>query len=391
MTVSRRYDRSTLRSPVREPNGWLRFDALPTRIGVFTYQNADGSLRRELRLPQHVFDSRALASFHMVPLTNDHPDEALTADNTAQYQRGSIGNDVRRDGDFVRVSGLVTDAALVAAIMAGKTELSCGYDCELVPTAGEWNGIKYDAIQTNIRGNHIAVVDRGRAGPSARINMDAAIMVSDKGDGAMEMVKIKIGDLEMEIPKEEADKIRNMLNGGGGAEASAPMMTDTSKADRAALDRVTAERDEARRKLDTVFSKEAEAKRKQDALELRKQIESEVRVRMDLEAQVVKLLGADYKTDGKSDRDLRLAVIANTDKAFKADGKSDDYVAARFDAVVENLDAGETGEPAIAKARRTVDSPDAPRVKVDENARRDAMCKANREAHQNITVGIARK
>jgi len=390
MTVSRRYDRSTLRSPVREPNGWLRFDALPTRIGVFTYQNADGSLRRELRLPQHVFDSRALASFHMVPLTNDHPDEALTADNTAQYQRGSIGNDVRRDGDFVRVSGLVTDAALVAAIMAGKTELSCGYDCELVPTAGEWNGIKYDAVQTNIRGNHIAVVDRGRAGPSARINMDAAIMVSDKGDGAMEMVKIKIGDLEMEIPKEEADKIRNMLNGGGGAEASAPMMTDTSKADRAALDRVTAERDEARRKLDTVFSKEAEAKRKQDALELRATVQREVRDRMALEAQVVKLLGADCKTDGKSDRDLRLAVIANADKAFKADGKSDDYITARFDAVVENLDAA-AGEPAIAKARRTVDSPDAPRVKVDENARRDAMCKANREAHQNITVGIARK
>lgn len=389
MTVSRRYDRSTLRSPVREPNGWLRFDALPTRIGVFTYQNADGSLRRELRLPQHVFDSRALASFHMVPLTNDHPDEALTADNTAQYQRGSIGNDVRRDGDFVRVSGLVTDAALVAAIMGGKTELSCGYDCELVPTAGEWNGIKYDAIQTNIRGNHIAVVDRGRAGPSARINMDAAIMVSGKED-SMEMVKVTIGDLTMEIPKEEADKIRNMLNGGGGAEASAPMMTDTTKADRAALDRVTAERDEARRKLDTVFSKEAEAKRKQDAEQLRETLKREVRDRFALESQVVKLLGDDYKTDGKTDRDLRLAVITNADKAFKADGKSDDYITARFDAVVENLDAA-AGEPAIAAARRTVDNADAPRAKVDENARRDAMCKANREAHQNITIGISRK
>lgn len=390
MTVSRRYDRSTLRSPVREPNGWLRFDALPTRTGVFTYQNADGSLRRELRLPQHVFDSRALASFHMVPLTNDHPDEALTASNTAKYQRGSIGNDVRRDGDFVRVSGLVTDGALVTAIMAGKTELSCGYDCELVPTAGEWNGIKYDAIQTNIRGNHIAVVDRGRAGPSARINMDAAIMVSGKGDGAMETVKVTIGDLTIEVPKEEADKIRNMLNGGGGAEPSAPMMTDTTKADRAALDRVTAERDEARRKLDTVFSKEAEAKRKQDALELRETVKREVRDRLALESQVVKLLGDEYKTDGKTDRDLRLAVIANADKAFKADGKSDDYITARFDAVVENLDAA-AGEPAIAAARRTVDSGDAPRTKVDENARRDAMCKANREAHQNITIGISRK
>jgi hypothetical protein len=376
---------------VREPNGWLRFDALPTRIGVFTYQNADGSLRRELRLPQHVFDTRALASFHMVPLTNDHPDEALTADNTAKYQRGSIGSDVRREGDFVRVSGLVTDAALVTAILAGKTELSCGYDCELVPTAGEWNGIKYDAVQTNIRGNHVAVVDRGRAGPSARINTDAAIMVSDKGDGAMETVKVTIGDLTMDVPKDQADQIRNMLNGGAGAQASMPMMTDTSKADRAALDRVTAERDEARRKLDTVFSKEAEAKRKQDALELRATVQREVRDRMALESQVVKLLGADYKTDGKSDRDLWLAVITNTDKSFKADGKSDDYVTARFDAVVENLDAGESGEPVIAKARRTVDSPDATRAKVDENARRDAMCKANREAHQNITVGIARK
>ncbi|MCX7015414.1 MAG: alpha/beta hydrolase fold domain-containing protein, partial [Candidatus Sumerlaeota bacterium] len=60
---------------------------------------------------------------------------------------------------------------LTKAIEAGKTALSCGYTCDLEHTPGNWMGIKYDAIQRNIRYNHMAVVKAGRAGDAAKLHM----------------------------------------------------------------------------------------------------------------------------------------------------------------------------------------------------------------------------
>lgn len=415
MTV-RRYDKSALGKPQRQPNGWLRGDAFLSRTGVFEYLNADNSVRRELRLPEHVFAADALASFGMVPVTNDHPDVALDATNTAKYQRGQVGSDVRREGDHVRASLLITDAALVSLVEEGKSELSCGYDCDLEMSPGEWQGIKYDAVQRNIRGNHVAVVDRGRAGPTARINMDAAaaIMIRrDEGVSSMDMVEVVIDGQKLQVPKDLAQRLLAMINNNGDEQPRAAAEEDKAgKADRARLQadlsRVQGERDALKQKLDAQTSAEADEKRKKDAAEQRVQVTKQVRERLDLEQRVRAELGEDFEiTEKKTDRELHLAVLAKHSPDFKGDGRDDVYVRARFDATLEQRREDGDAPDALDNLRRDAEGdPDdddeekpakrgkarADDSRLDEQARRERMVRDSREAHKKPTaIGMTKK
>ena len=170
---SQRFDVGELESPVRRDDGTIRADARLTRSGVFLYRNSDGSLRREFRPPSEVFDSASLDSLRMVPVTMDHPRFAVDASNARKVSVGTTGQDVRQDGSFVRSTIAVNDQASITQMEAGKNQLSCGYHCTLDFTEGVTDeGEKFDAIQRNIIYNHVAIVDRGRAGPyvSARID-----------------------------------------------------------------------------------------------------------------------------------------------------------------------------------------------------------------------------
>lgn len=170
----KRFDIGALKKPEKTPQGFLKVDALLTRTGIFEYRKPGGGARRELRRDSDVFNSVSLGSFAMAPVTDDHPAEMLSPANASAYTRGYLGEAIRRDGDYVRASMLVTDAALIAKMEAGKKQVSCGYVCDLDETPGEFNGQKYDAVQINIRGNHVAVVDTGRAGETCAVRMDAA-------------------------------------------------------------------------------------------------------------------------------------------------------------------------------------------------------------------------
>ena len=117
------------------------------------------------RPESEVFDPAAMASFEGKPVTNDHPTELVTPDNVALYEMGHIQN-VRRGSrafsDFLLGDLHIHDAELIKAVRNGKRQISCGYECEYVEEDGK-------IYQTNIRGNHVAVVDEGRAGAKAAI------------------------------------------------------------------------------------------------------------------------------------------------------------------------------------------------------------------------------
>lgn len=119
------------------------------------------------RRPEDVFAPEAIASFEGKPVTDDHPPEYVLAENFGSYARGHLQN-VRRAGDNLVGDIYITDAKLVNDVKQRiKREISCGYYCDLVPDgAGGY-------YQTNIRGNHVAVVLRGRAGHDVAIH-DAA-------------------------------------------------------------------------------------------------------------------------------------------------------------------------------------------------------------------------
>lgn len=175
-----RIDLAALKPPTRRADGTLVADALLTRTGVFTYRNPDGSERKEYRPPREVFDQKSLDSFKLVPITDDHPPTMLTANNARQYAVGAVGENVRRAGSHVAATIAVHDAGTIAKMDAGKSQVSCGYDCELDETPGvSPEGERYDAVQTAIVGNHLAIVHNARAGSTAAVRMDAAVMVAD--------------------------------------------------------------------------------------------------------------------------------------------------------------------------------------------------------------------
>ena len=162
-----RFDRGALSAPEQLDNGWLRCEAFLSRTGVQVYADSEGKSWREYRPATEVFAADSLASFGLVPLTNEHPEESLNAQNTSRYQVGTVGAP-KADGNKTRATLLITDSLAIAEARSGKVQLSCGYSCDLEMTPGEFEGQRYDAIQRNIRGNHVALVDAGRVLPCGR-------------------------------------------------------------------------------------------------------------------------------------------------------------------------------------------------------------------------------
>ena len=160
----------------REPEGYLLCLNVPVaRTGTQEY------LPEELGLPpaaaggggpipvdrplEEVFSPETIASFEGMPVTNDHPPDGVDLENIRRLQAGHAHNVRRGTGeaaDLLLADLIITDGHLIDAILAGKREISCGYTYELAEENGRY-------IQRKIRGNHIAVVDAGRAGPRVAI------------------------------------------------------------------------------------------------------------------------------------------------------------------------------------------------------------------------------
>ena len=130
-----------------------------------------GRIIAVIRSPDEVFSEAARASFEGKPVTNDHPPGLIGPDEVKTYEMGHAQNIRRGTGewkDYMIADLHIHDRDLIDAIQNGKREISCGYECDYVKNEdGTYS-------QKNIRGNHVAVVDRGRAGKRA------AILDSDK-------------------------------------------------------------------------------------------------------------------------------------------------------------------------------------------------------------------
>lgn len=135
----------------------------------------DGDPNRIIKLyrpPEEVFASEAIASFEQKPVTNDHPPAGVevTADNWDKYSVGDV-HGIGKGSGFMTGRVIVRDKSSIADVMQdGKKAMSCGYSFDLDMTPGTSpGGEKYDGIQRTIRGNHLAIVDSARGGPSCRI------------------------------------------------------------------------------------------------------------------------------------------------------------------------------------------------------------------------------
>lgn len=305
----RRLDILSIDGPKKTPEGFIVADANLTRTGVFEYRNADGSTRRELRLAEDVFAPESLASFDGKPLTLDHPGERVTSANVRKYQRGHVSSPSRHaDGKHVAAKVIIQDAEAVAAVDAGKSQLSNGYDCDPIPLPGG----KYthpdgrvdvaDFVQKNIVGNHIAIVARGRAGPSSSIRFDALEdEPTEETKGMTPEEKARLDKLEADL-KTALASVASEKARADAAQAAADLAKKDAADNTARLDRLDAEK--------------------------------AIAAKADLLGRAVAILGKDRKDalaalDAKGIR-LELAKSAG----LSLDGKPDAYVEAIADSVL---------------------------------------------------------
>lgn len=150
--------------------GYLRDRPVLTRVGIFEYVNDDGTVRRELRLPEEVFDPQSLASYKGKPIIITHNAGLVDKSNVHEESIGTILSDGYRSGEDVRAEIVIHDTDAMKD--SKMKELSLGYSLDSEETPGVWNGQPYDAIQRNIRINHLALVVEARAGDKARLNID---------------------------------------------------------------------------------------------------------------------------------------------------------------------------------------------------------------------------
>lgn len=199
-----RLDSIPIRKAVFTDEGYLLDKPILTSTGIFEYTNPDGSVRRELRLPEDVFAPESLASYKSKPIIITHDAGLVNKDNVHDNQVGTILSEGFRDGDDVRAEIVIHDTDEMKD--RGYKELSLGYNLDLEETPGEWKGQPYDAIQRNILINHLALVREARAGEQARLNIDSRDSDTLKGGKSMKNTPKKTVRGDGILSKEELEQ-----------------------------------------------------------------------------------------------------------------------------------------------------------------------------------------
>jgi hypothetical protein len=173
------YDRSSYRITSREytDEGFLRVPGNVARTGIQDYLASELGLKGDpnriikvYRPPEEVFNADSLATYNGADITLNHPVGMVNADNYKIVSKGVSRGDGQKSDIFVQCDLIIKDAAAIKAVNSGKCELSAGYSAIYDETPGvTLDGEKYDYVQREIRINHIAIVDRGRAGALAKI------------------------------------------------------------------------------------------------------------------------------------------------------------------------------------------------------------------------------
>jgi len=355
------------------PEGYLLIEGRINGCGVYRYEDAAGDSWGELRLPEHVGAPATVDSWDGRVLTDDHPPKWLDATNTRAHQRGAVTRpafDAAAGFTFARI--VVTDAELIAKIRAGKCELSCGYDCLLVQSPGRHDGCDYDYIQTEIRGNHVAIVDRARGGPMCCLLFDAAGSRMERpsmtqttdtkapkaGTGNAPPKKrdgmIKIGEADYEVPDDVAAYVAELeakVAGMGGGEDAKP---EEMPMDSREIKRLRGELERERGRLEVLEQREA-----------KRAAEERARALDALRERAEQIAGC--KIDGADEAAVLRAAIVAVDKTAKLDGLSVERLHGRFDALES------TARQALATSILTIVRSDAgPTNSVDAAADRRA-------------------
>jgi hypothetical protein len=401
----------------RTQTGGLVAKARLTKTGIFDYTLPDGSVRRELRPASEVFHPDSLATYPHAPVTVDHPGKVTPAN----WKSVSVGHvaDAAQDGDFVSGELHIQDAGAIAKAEAGKLkEISCGYECALDRTPGTYLGQPYDAVQRNIRINHVAAgpAGWGRMGPDVRMNLDSACGVSVPIESEAYLREHEDSIREAPMTEDEKKALADAIAKAKAADdalvvarkdaADAKDESSRAKAklveDAAESTKLRAENEVLRLQVKRMTEDAAESKSKG---QLEAQVEATIAIREDarriLGATAADPTGSKWAHGGKSNDELKRLVIAKEEPKFTLDSYGSDAASvAAIDAVYQLIvartsrsDAARGAVQAIAtsaRADKSKSDDDGDGDTDDAESARKAMIQRQKDAWKKTPKRIDR-
>lgn len=294
-TVMLLEDRNTIQSSrVIRDSGEMIAPVTIARTGIMLYRAKElgdlfsdrdpESVIRVMTTPEVLFDAETIESCRSLPATIGHPSDDVSVENMKELSKGFLEGSPVPDGSALAGHIVLNDKDAIRLVDSGTDQISLGHKAELMRVEGK----DWDCEKTKIRGNHVAIVVRGRA---------QTTRISDSGE---------------EIPI--VDKVE--------------------------LDRIEAERDSALQKVEElkVSLKDSQEKILSDEDILAK-AEALAEARIKLLSDVHRLGDmSDMDFSGKGEKEIKRMVVSKLMDSDLKD-KSDDYINARFEIALE--DAGE--------------------------------------------------
>lgn len=304
-----RYDTYNFKA-TKTVEGFIIDKPIIGRVGLLRYLNADGTERIEYRPPEEAFNADSLASIRGKPITLGHKDMVNSKNVDMVSIIGTVLSEGVQDGENIRAD------VSIYSLPTTARELSCGYSLDLDETPGITpNGEHYDAIQRNIRYNHLAVVQKGRAG-NARLNMDGDQIIESEDKKHMAKVRLDNG-LEYECAEEVKIELETLKANKAKDKANLDALQGKYDAVEAKANKL--EKDLAAEKANKSTNFDEAVKERVEMLNIAKQHNLD-------------------KADTLSNKDIKIAVIkkVNGDN-FNLDGKSDEYINGVFDICKEQF------------------------------------------------------
>ncbi len=338
--------------------GGFRVPAGLTRTGVFVYHNADGSTRRELRLPEEVFKADSIQSLRDAPVVEGHP-SMIDADNWEKHAVGHVSGDAKQDGTVVAGDIVISRKSTQAKVDSGALqELSCGYTCNFDATPGEWEGEQYDGIQREITYNHVGLGPQNwaRAGNVASLRLDGGYASFPADARDVPSTPLETPKMKIVFDGKEYDK---------GSDEHVNAMQAKVDSQSGEIKSLTSAKEKAEGRADAAEQAAKDTQVKLDGALSPERVDALVAARVDLVVAATKVLGTNVKFDGKSDREIMTEVVKVThpEQAKRCDEKdaagkfvkSDAYVEALFEAGVasgKRVDSISNFDSALETAQR---------------------------------------
>ena len=328
-------------------DGYLVCSPRIARTGIQVYRGAevgrpDLAQVRVYRPESEVMHRDAVKSLAGRPVTIEHPDVPVTSRNWSDFAVGHLGDEILRDGEFLRVPLHLMDAEAIGIVRDGKRQLSVGYTAVLQWGDGKTDGGEdYNAIQTSIRANHVAITHTARGGDKLRMG--------DHRKKEARMAKLTVDGIDVEMEDRDAQLVERHINNLAKAAATATALQTDIAAVKTELANTTA----------VVAAKDAEvATLKQqlaDALSPEKRAEA-ARARNAVEQRARALVDSIKITDAMTDVEIRRQVV-NSICGDTAKPWDDNQVSAVFASLDATIARG-TGTGTLQHVRQVMQNND---------------------------------